>query len=160
MGVKKLLKVYGGCLDISCRWRTWQTAISFGEVSSNPWSGDFPMEQSRLWQHSWSCACAAWQPGELKHLSNRRKRKKCPPPLSISDCEKWRGTHSQSSGERNGNSPNRALHGNPKSEFRNPKTVSVIRILWIWIYFEIRASIFEFPRRARGCGSTIRKRKR
>ena len=39
----KRLSAHGGCLGGRRRWRTWQSAISFGELTNKLWSGDFRM---------------------------------------------------------------------------------------------------------------------
>jgi len=31
---KKIERACGGCLGVYCRWRTWETAICFGELST------------------------------------------------------------------------------------------------------------------------------
>ena len=41
----KLRRAYGECLGANERWRTWQTAIIFGEPSSRLWPGGFRMGQ-------------------------------------------------------------------------------------------------------------------
>ena len=74
-----LIRAYGGCLDTKRRWRTLQGAISFGEVPSNLWPGDFPMGKPITMKvvilHTEFIG--VWRrPGEVKHLSNQRKRKK------------------------------------------------------------------------------------
>jgi len=83
-------------------------AISLGEVPSNLWSGDFRMgkpapmiNRSVPMLHrdgnpgKWNISVR--EPGEVKHLSTRRKRKQC-------QCSAL--ADSLSSGERNGKSPN------------------------------------------------------
>jgi hypothetical protein len=56
VGVVKLLRARGGCLGV-IRWRAWKAAIGPGELPNE--------RRSRN---------ARWRPGELKHLSTRRKR--------------------------------------------------------------------------------------
>ena len=56
IGVVKLLRARGGCLGV-IRWRAWEAAKSPGELPNE--------HRSRN---------TRWRPGELKHLSTRRKR--------------------------------------------------------------------------------------
>ena len=69
------------------------SAISFGEVTSNLWSGDLRMGKPRCVNHNDSSAERrdGSKPGEVKHLSTQRK-------INCKD--------SLSSGERTGNSLN------------------------------------------------------
>ena len=73
-------------------------AISFGEVLSNLWSGDFRMGKPDCVKRNRLIKKVSREPGEVKHLSTRRKRKQC-------QC--FTLVHSLSSGERKGKSPNR-----------------------------------------------------
>ena len=57
VGVVKLLRARGGCLGV-IRWRAWKAAKGPGELPNE--------RRSRN---------TRWRPGELKHLSTRRKRK-------------------------------------------------------------------------------------
>ena len=56
IGVVKLLRARGGCLGV-IRWRAWKAAKGPGELPNE--------RRSRN---------TRWRPGELKHLSTRRKR--------------------------------------------------------------------------------------
>ncbi len=89
----KLLRAHGGCLGTQCRRRTWYTAQSSGEVCATVRAGDVRMGKP-AWGHAHACGAeyigVAGEPGELKHLSTRRKR-----------------DDSLSSGERKGSSLNR-----------------------------------------------------
>ena len=74
----KLQRAYGGCLGSQRRRRTWTAAISSGE----PLTGRDP-EISEWGTPTGECPSAygeyivvCRQPGELKHLSTWRKRKK------------------------------------------------------------------------------------
>ena len=112
-----VIRAHGGCLDTVRRWRTLQSAISSGEVSSNLWSEDFRMgEPNCHWQLLHTEYIGVWRrPGEVKHLSNQRKRKRNVPLIFIHGldwfvsliCElKICGLDSLSSGERKGSSLN------------------------------------------------------
>ena len=92
--VEKLLRAYGECLGVKCRWRTWDTAISLGELWTSDISGDVRIGKpaGANHQHHALNKIGAWrEPWELKHLSTMRKR-----------------NYSPSSGERTGNSLNRS----------------------------------------------------
>ena len=91
--VEKLLRAYGECLGVKCRWRTWDTAISLGELWTSDISGDVRIGKpaGANHQHHALNQIGVWrEPWELKHLSTTRKR-----------------DHSPSSGERTGISLNR-----------------------------------------------------
>ena len=99
------IRAYGGCLDTIQRWRTLQGAISFGEVPSNLWPGDFRMGEPNCGntQLLYSEYIAVWRrPGEVKHLSSQRNKKKQKVQIYLD-------FDSLSSGERTGNSPNQYI---------------------------------------------------
>ncbi len=64
-------------------------AISFGEVPSNPWSEDFRMGKPNRVNRDYSDITSESIPGEVKHLSNRRKKEKIFIPL-VAASEKGR----------------------------------------------------------------------
>ena len=88
----KLLRAYGGCLGTERRRRTWQAAKIHGKVQATVTAVGLRMGQP--WQ-SHICQLSLLEGrgkrGELKHLSNHRKRKR---------------RDFLSSGERNGKSLN------------------------------------------------------
>ena len=91
--IRKQIRVYGGCLGSQRRGRTWLPAKSCGEVviTFDPQISEWgnPIRWRRITERR--------KPGELKHLSTRRRRKQ------VSD--------SVSSGERKRNSLNHFDHG-------------------------------------------------
>ena len=84
----KVIRAYGGCLGTDSRRRTWQAAISCGEAQAafdpqiSEWGNPSGVIQTSR---------KGREPGEVKHLSNRRKRNR---------------RDSLSSGERKGKSLN------------------------------------------------------
>jgi len=62
---------HGGCLGTSRRRRTWQAAKSFGELQA---SKDPEMSEWGNPAGAVPSSREGSQPGELKHLSTRRKR--------------------------------------------------------------------------------------
>jgi hypothetical protein len=85
----KRIRVYGGCLGVRCRRRTWYTAKSSGEPCAGVRTGNVRMGKPGV-DHTASSRKGR-EPRELKHLSSARKR-----------------DHSVSSGERTRNSLNRS----------------------------------------------------
>ena len=84
---KKRIRAHGGCLGIECRGRTWHTARSHGEACAAARVVNVRMgKPGRGYTLS---SRKGREPGELKHLSTRRKRE-----------------DSASSGERKRKSPN------------------------------------------------------
>ena len=75
-----MLMACGGCLGTRERRRTWQAARSHGEVQAtlDPWISEWgnlaPVMRSRP-------SFGGGEPGEVKHLSTRRKRKRKSIPL-------------------------------------------------------------------------------
>ena len=90
----KRIRVYSGCLGITCRRRTCYTAKSFDEVYKTVRVGDIRMGKPVGDQtpSSYVVRGMGREPSELKHLSRTRKRE-----------------DSASSGERKRSSPNQAL---------------------------------------------------
>ena len=89
----KLLRAHGGCLGVNCRRRTRYTAKSLGEVCATDRAEGIRMGKPARGNARASVGehiANGGEPGELKHLSTRRKRE-----------------DSLSSGERKGRSPNR-----------------------------------------------------
>ena len=70
----KLQRAYGGCLGKEGRRRTWLPAIRFGELetSYDPEISEWGNPVCVMADHP---SLDGGAPGELKHLSNRRKRK-------------------------------------------------------------------------------------
>ncbi len=76
--VTKLLRACGGCLGSRRRRRTWVAAISHGEPLTRLRSVDLRMGKPAAGNAAASCGesiAAGSEPGEVKHLSTRRKRK-------------------------------------------------------------------------------------
>ena len=67
----KLLRANGGCLDCKRRRRTYQAAISLGEL---PKSFDPRISEWGNPAYRDICYPAGSEPGEVKHLSSQRKR--------------------------------------------------------------------------------------
>ena len=67
----KRISAHGGCLGMSRRRRTWQAAISLGELqaSIDPGMSEWGNPAGVISRHP-----KGSQPGELKHLSTPRKR--------------------------------------------------------------------------------------
>jgi len=84
--VTKLLRVCGGCLGSRRRRRTWVAAISHGEPPTRLRSVDV-----RMGKPSAGNAAVTYdefivvrgKPGEVKHLSTRRKRKQAAIPSVV-----------------------------------------------------------------------------
>jgi len=76
--VAKLVRANGGCLGVKRRRKTWQAAISLGELHAHfdPEISELPREGRIRW--------------ELKHLSTNRKRKQIVIPL-LAESEKGTG---------------------------------------------------------------------
>ena len=89
IGWQKRIRAHGECLGVICRRRTWYTAKSSDEVCTTAKVRDIRMGKP-VRGHTLSLLRER-EPGELKHLSTRRKRE-----------------HSASSGERKRSSPNQS----------------------------------------------------
>src|SRR6266516_4913726 len=70
----KRVRAHGGCLGTGRRRRTWSAAISLGELqtSCDPRISEWGNPVGRKADH---LPQGRSKPGELKHLSTRRKRK-------------------------------------------------------------------------------------
>jgi len=76
--VVKLLRAHGGCLGTRSRRRTWEPAISAGELATKLRSGDIRMGKpggSHVPSPSPEHIGCRRERGEVKHLSTHRKRK-------------------------------------------------------------------------------------
>jgi len=84
--VTKLLRACGGCLGSRRRRRTWVAAISYGEPLTRLRSVDLRMGKPVAGNTASSCdesIVAGSEPGEVKHLSTRRKRKQSAIPSVV-----------------------------------------------------------------------------
>jgi hypothetical protein len=84
--VTKLLRACGGCLGSRRRRRTWVAAISYGEPLTRLRSVDFRMGKPTAGNTAVSLGesiAVGGKPGEVKHLSTRRKRKQAAIPLVV-----------------------------------------------------------------------------
>src|SRR5579864_9701020 len=73
----KLVRVRGGCLGTKSRRKTRLPAISIGELEANddPVISEWGNPLEVMLEHPWLNTRSRWRaPGELKHLSTRRKR--------------------------------------------------------------------------------------
>ena len=73
----KLIRAQGGCQGTIRRRRTWQAAKSHGEPQAGrePWISEWGNPAEVMFRHR-KMKSYRRAPGELKHLSTRRKRKK------------------------------------------------------------------------------------
>jgi hypothetical protein len=84
--VTKLQRACGGCLGSRRRRRTWVAAISYGEPLTRLRSVDFRMGKPTAGNAAVSLGeyiAVGSEPGEVKHLSTRRKRKQTAIPLVV-----------------------------------------------------------------------------
>src|SRR5215216_2860415 len=80
---KKRIRVYGGCLGVRCRRRTWYTAKSSGEPCAGVRTGNVRMGKPDV--DYTASSRKGREPSELKHLSSARKRE-----YSVSSGERTR----------------------------------------------------------------------
>ena len=66
-----MLRAHGGCLGTSSRRRAWQAAKSFGEAQA-AFDPEMPEWGNLLGEVQ--ASCNRREPGEVKHLSSRRRR--------------------------------------------------------------------------------------
>ena len=73
----KLRRAHGGCLGDERRRRTWTAAKSFGEplAGNDPEISEWDNPRRDYLPAGGEHIAAGSEPGELKHLSTRRKRK-------------------------------------------------------------------------------------
>jgi hypothetical protein len=83
LGVVKLQRAHGGCLGDERRRRTWTAAKSFGEplTGSDPEISEWENPRRDYLPAAGEYIAVGSEPGELKHLSTRRKRKQTVIPL-------------------------------------------------------------------------------
>ena len=79
----KLRRAHGGCLGDERRRRTWTAAKSFGEplAGNDPEISEWDNPRRDYLPVVGEFIAAGSEPGELKHLSTRRKRKQTVIPL-------------------------------------------------------------------------------